>query len=135
MAFDPLSSILTLADTVINKLFPDKTEAEKAKVRMAELAMSGQLEEMKAQVSLLLGQMNINSEETKHASWMVAGWRPFSGWVCGGALAYTFILQPFLSFLTGWQTPALDMGELMTILMGMLGLAGARTYEKTRNGK
>ena len=35
MAFDPLSSILTLADTVINKLFPDKTEAEKAKVRMA----------------------------------------------------------------------------------------------------
>jgi hypothetical protein len=143
MAFDPLSNILSLAGTVIDKIFPDKTEAEKAKVKMAELAMQGQLEELKAQVSLLVGQMNINTEEAKHASWFVAGWRPFIGWVCGSALAYYYILQPFLVwvldiFNVNTSMPKMDVGELMTVLFGMLGLGAMRTFEKTRpenNGK
>lgn len=140
MAFDPLTGLLTLAGSVIDKIFPDKTEADKAKVRMAELAMTGQLEEMKAQVGLVLGQLNINTEEAKHASWWVAGWRPFIGWVCGSALAYNYVAMPFLVWATSLfalQTsmPALDMGELMTVLLGILGLGALRTYEKTKNGK
>ena len=141
---DPLSNILTLAGTVIDKIFPDKNEAEKAKVRMAELAIQGQLEDLKAQIQLLIGQMAINQEESKSNSVFVAGWRPFIGWVCGSAMAYYYILQPFLvwafevfSVQTGM--PKLDTGDLMMILMGMLGLGAFRSYDKTqeikKNGK
>lgn len=140
MAFDPLSNILSFAGNVIDKIFPDKTEAEKAKVRMAELAMQGQLEELKAQTSLMLQQMATNTEEAKHASWFVAGWRPFIGWVCGCVLAYHYIGEPFMSSVLGtfhvaFVMPNLDSSELMTILLGMLGLGGMRTYEKVQEKK
>ncbi len=136
MAFDPLSSILEVGGKIIDKIFPDKNEAEKAKVKMAELAMQGQLEELK----LLTGQLEINKAEAMHNSKWVAGWRPFIGWVCGSALAWHYIVMPFLVwalsiFSITTTMPALDMGELMTILLGILGLGAYRTYEKTKNGK
>jgi hypothetical protein len=64
------------------------------------------------------------------------GGRPFIGWVCGAAFAYHFVLQPFIVFgvsVAGVEIPELptfDMGSLMTVMMGMLGLGGLRSYEK-----
>lgn len=126
-----VGSIASAVSNILDKIFPDKNVSEQAKIKMAELAQAGELKEL----DLILEQIKVNAVEAASGRWWVAGWRPYIGWICGSALAYTFVLQPFLSFITGWQTPALDMGELMTILMGMLGLAGLRTYEKTRNGK
>ena len=133
MGFD-LTGVGSVADaisSIIGKIFPDKNVTEQAKIRLAELAQAGELKELE----LVLEQIKVNAVEAASDKWWVAGWRPFIGWICGSALGYTFVLQPFLSFLTGWLVPVLDMGELMTILMGMLGLAGLRTYEKTKNGK
>jgi xanthine/uracil permease len=68
----------------------------------------------------------------------VAGWRPFIGWVCGVALAWHFVLSPVIIFLAAWfnvvlpTLPTFDMGSLMTVLMGMLGLGGLRTFEKSK---
>jgi hypothetical protein len=65
----------------------------------------------------------------------VAGWRPFIGWVCGFSLAIS-ILGPMCSYLaalaghTGIVFPSQDTGTMMTLLGGMLGLGGMRTYEK-----
>jgi hypothetical protein len=133
MGFD-LTGIGSVADAISNiigKIFPDKNVTEQAKIKLAELAQAGGLKELE----LLLEQIKVNAVEAASEKWWVAGWRPFIGWICGSALGYTFVIQPFLSFMTGWLVPVLDMGELMTILMGMLGLAGLRTYEKTQNGK
>jgi hypothetical protein len=64
------------------------------------------------------------------------GWRPFIGWVCGAAFAYHFVLQPLIVFgvtVAGVKIPELptfDMGSLLTVMMGMLGLGGLRSYEK-----
>ncbi len=44
MAFDPLSAILEVGGKVLDKIFPDKTEAEKAKFKMFELAQQGELQ-------------------------------------------------------------------------------------------
>jgi len=87
-----------------------------------------------------LAQIELTKIEASHRSVFVAGWRPFIGWVCGVALAYNFILRD----LIGWailmydQTipapPPLEMGSLMTVLMGLLGLGGLRTVEKL-NGR
>ena len=82
-----------------------------------------------------LAQLEINKAEGQHRSIFVAGWRPFIGWTCGFALAYTYVLQPMASFILGQtgyliQLPEVDMTLMMPVLLGMLGLGGLRTFEK-----
>ena len=85
---------------------------------------------------LAKGQLEINKAEAASGSVFKGGWRPFIGWVCGAAFAYHFVLQPFIVFgvtVAGIDIPELptfDMGSLMTVMMGMLGLGGLRSYEK-----
>ena len=80
-------------------------------------------------------QGEINKIEAQHRTIFVAGWRPFIGWVCGVALAYNFILRDLLVWFIGPEQvpPALQMEHLMTVLIGMLGLGGMRTFEKFNN--
>lgn len=135
---DPITAGMNLVGGVIDKIWPDKNEAEKAKTRLAELASAGDQQV----IDLLKGQQTINLEESKSNFWWVAGWRPYIGWICGSALGYHYILQPLLAFILGAFhitviLPALDMGELMTLLFGMLGMAGLRSYDKKQvnNGR
>lgn len=85
-----------------------------------------------------MAQVETNKVEAAHRSTFVAGWRPFIGWTCGISLAWHFVLSPVVVFVTAWmgvETPTLptfDMDSLMTVLLGMLGLGGLRTYEKSR---
>ena len=84
-----------------------------------------------------MAQIEVNKEEAKHRTVFVAGWRPFTGWVCATALAYHFILEPVIVFILALYNiqltlPQFDMGSLLTVLMGMLGLGGLRTYEKQK---
>ena len=44
-------------------------------------------------------QMEVNKVEAGHTSIFVAGWRPFTGWICATALGYHFLLQPLLTFI------------------------------------
>ncbi len=114
------------------RLIPDKGERARAK-EMFE----GQM--LTAMTSLVQGQLEINKMEAQHSSIFVAGWRPAIGWVCGVALAWNFVVQPLLLW-GAWifpeiapdisSAPKLDTDELMTVLLGMLGLGGLRTYEK-----
>uniref|UniRef100_A0A6M3JNK0 Putative holin n=1 Tax=viral metagenome TaxID=1070528 RepID=A0A6M3JNK0_9ZZZZ len=134
MALDPITAVSNTIGSIIDKIWPDKTEAEKAKVKMAELTHAGQLKELE----LLAGQLAINQVEAAHASIFVAGWRPFVGWVCGFGLAWQYVVGPFALFFLGVfkveaTLPVIDLGELMTLLLGMLGLAGYRTYETIKD--
>lgn len=121
---------------ILDRVIPDPTERDKAKVRMLELVQSGELEALKADVAVATGQMEINKNEAQNASLFVAGWRPAVGWLCCAGLAYSFFLRPMLGWASGIMDvpvpPALDLGELLALLMGMLGLGGFRTYEKLK---
>ena len=81
-------------------------------------------------------QILVNMTEASHRTVFVAGWRPFIGWVCGSALAYNFIGRDLLVWaLAVWGSatpipPALQMDQLMTVLLGLLGLGTLRTVEK-----
>jgi hypothetical protein len=82
-------------------------------------------------------QLEVNKVEAGSTNLFVSGWRPFIGWTCGVALCYHFVLQPFLAFLLssfGYQMdlPVFNMETLTTILMGMLGMSGLRSYEKVK---
>jgi hypothetical protein len=87
---------------------------------------------------LATAQIEVNKAEAASGSLFKGGWRPFIGWVCGGAFAYHFVLQPVIVFgvlTAGIDLPPLpefDMASLMTVMMGMLGLGGLRTYEKQK---
>ena len=86
----------------------------------------------------LLAQLEINKAEAASGSWFKGGWRPFIGWTSGVAFAYHFVLQPLLVFVltaSGVDLPDLpefDMSTLLTVLGGMLGIGGLRSYEKTK---
>ena len=80
-------------------------------------------------------QTKINEIEAGHRTVFVAGWRPFIGWVCGVALAYNFVIRDLFIWITKTADapPALQMEHLMTVLLGMLGLGGLRTFEKVKD--
>ena len=82
----------------------------------------------------------MDKTEAGNVSLFVSGWRPWIGWVCGGAFAYHYVLEPLFAFLlaaTGHpvELPVFNMDALSTVLFGMLGLGGLRTYEKVKGVK
>lgn len=84
-----------------------------------------------------IAQAATNTAEAGSKNFFVAGWRPWIGWVCGAGLATQFIIGPFATWIASLakhpiQFPSLDMGTLLTLLLGMLGLGGMRTYEKVQ---
>ena len=127
----PLLPILTILGNVLDRVIPDKAAAEKAKLEL--LAATTQ-----AEMALAVEQVRVNAEEAKNPSLFVSGWRPFIGWVCGVALTYNFIIYPLLLwaievFSLTIQPPGLFENSLMELVMGMLGLAGLRTWEKYKD--
>ena len=85
-----------------------------------------------------LAQIDVNKVEAASSSLFVSGWRPAVGWICGFALGYHFILQPFLVFAVRiWLPdyplpPPLDIMPLLTVLGGILGLGTMRMAEKMK---
>jgi len=116
-----IGSIADFASTVVNKIWPDKSEQEKQQIAAA--------------VMVVQGQIDINKEEAKSPSVFVSGWRPFIGWVCGMACAWNWIGLKIALFIAAYSGVVLnmapaDIGEMMPVLLGMLGLGGLRTIEK-----
>ena len=81
-------------------------------------------------------------ENAANARLFVSGWRPAVGWVCVLGLSYTFLLKPLLpwiiavgALIVGKQSivpalPPVDIGELIILLGGMLGLGAMRSVDK-----
>lgn len=125
---DLLSPIL---GPIIERVFPDPKERRDFELKLAEIADR----EAERQHEENMGQIGTNTEEAKNSNLFVAGWRPAVGWICAVGVGYSFVLEPtaeFVSRLAGYQGgfPVLDMGNLMTLIMGMLGMGFMRTKEK-----
>jgi hypothetical protein len=134
--FTGLGAVFDFGGKLIDKLYPDKTAAEAAKLEMFKLQQAGGMQELNNTFNLAVQQIMTNVEEAKSTSTFVAGWRPFVGWICGCSLAYNYILFPLIVWtvkacgVEAPPMPALDIGELMTLLFGMLGLGAMRSYDK-----
>ena len=126
-----LGSLIGPVTGLLDKVVEDKDQKNALAHEIATLAGKQAHEAAMAQVE-------VNKAEAQHKSIFVAGWRPFIGWSCGFAMAYHFILAPLILFGVGIygaeipELPAFDMDSLMTVLLGMLGLGGLRTYEKQK---
>jgi hypothetical protein len=124
MALDPLTAGIDLAKTVVQTIWPDKSESERAQLAAA--------------VSMVQGQLAVNQAEASNPSIFVSGWRPFIGWVCGGGCAWNWVGLPIAKFgiaaagLPALQIAQADLTEMMPLLLGLLGLGGLRTYERVK---
>ena len=113
---------------LMDDLFTSDEERANAKIKLLEMEQKGEL-----------AQISVNLKEADSEHLFVSGWRPAVGWVCVASFGYTFVLQPFATFVAltfGLDQavvaalPELDLGAMMPVLLGMLGLGAMRTYEK-----
>ena len=124
-----LPSILPAVTDVIGRFLPEDKEARAKAERQLEKQLATHL------AKIDVAQLEINKTEAAHRSIWVSGWRPFIDWSCGVALAWSYVVTPILHFGLAQagllvDLPAMDMSEMMPVLMGMLGLGGLRTFEK-----
>lgn len=126
-----LQALIGPVSSLLDKVIEDKDQKAVLAHEIATMAQRHVQEQTMA-------QLTVNKEEAAHRSIWVAGWRPFIGWVCGVALAWHFVLAPIVLFVAAWANvflpplPAFDMDSLMTVLLGMLGLGGLRSFEKAK---
>jgi len=126
-----LNSLIGPATQILDKFVEDKDQKAKLAHELATMADRLAHEQQLAQIA-------VNKEEAASGSIFKGGWRPFVGWVCGIAFCYHFIIQPVIIFivaLTGITIPDLpsfNMNTLLTVLGGLLGIGGLRTYEKQK---
>jgi hypothetical protein len=116
-----VGGVAELINTAINKIWPDRSEADK--------------QQLAAAVMVVQGQLDINKVEAAHPSVFVSGWRPFIGWVCGAACAWNWMGLPMVKLaLLIWGHPIdlapANLTEMMPVLLGLLGLGSLRTLEK-----
>lgn len=116
-----MNEVAELINTAINKIWPDKTEAEK--------------QQLAAAVMVVQGQIDTNKVEAANPSIFVSGARPFIMWVCGVGCAWNWIGLPIMkAALAIYGHPIVlspaDISEMLPVLMGMLGLGTLRTVEK-----
>lgn len=118
-----IRAVADLASTVISRLWPDKTEQERAQLAAA--------------LTIVQGQLDANRAEAASPSAFTSGWRPGVGWVCVAALACQYIARPLVQWggiVTGHPLPDLPGidDNLWQLMLGLLGLGGLRTYEKVQ---
>ena len=126
-----LQSLIGPVTGLLDKFIPDADEKAKLAHEIATMAE-------KQAHEANMGQLEINKMEAQHRSVFIAGWRPFIGWGLSFAMIWHFVIVPMITFGFAYagvvppELPAFDMESLMTVLLGMLGLGGLRTFEKAK---
>lgn len=117
-----LGQVVESATELLGKFIPDKDKARQLAHDISTMAA-------RHQQAITMAQIEVNKTEAAHKSLFVAGWRPATGWFCALALANNYIVAPY-AVAFGLDVPTLDLGQMMPVLLGMLGLGYLRTDEK-----
>lgn len=138
MALDPITALLDFGSKVIERIFPDPSQAAQAKLELFKMQQSGELAAMAAEVSIQTAQIKVNEESAKSSRLWVSGARPFILWGCGFAMLYAAMFEPIMRFVAvvcfayAGNFPALDTTLTTQVLLGLLGLSGMRTLDKIK---
>lgn len=82
---------------------------------------------------IALAQINVNKAEASAGTFR-GGWRPAVGWVCALGFGVNFLISPIAAGF-GFIVPQADVSTMMPVLMGLLGLGGMRSFEKSKGIK
>lgn len=116
-----LGALVGPVTDIISKAVPDKDQAAKLAHEISTMA------DQHAQ-ELALAQIEVNKTEAS-AGWYRGGWRPAVGWICAAGFGVNFLVSPLAAGF-GIAIPQADVGVMMPVLTGMLGLGTLRTFEK-----
>jgi hypothetical protein len=108
---------------ILNKVIPDADKRQQIAHEIATMSEKHVHEIAKAQIE-------VNKEEAK-GNWFQSSWRPATAWICVAGFAVNFLISP-LAAPFGIIVPQADTSTMLPVLMGMLGLGGMRSYEKTK---
>ena len=125
-----LTQLIAPVTGLLDKFIEDKDQKNALAHEIATLAQKQAHENAKAQIE-------VNKVEAQHESLFVSGWRPATGWCCVSAMCGNFMVIPFTNFVMELiekdiVVPLIPLDTMMPVLLGLLGLGGLRTYEKTR---
>ena len=118
-----LQALIGPVASLLDKFIPDADTKQKLAHKIATLA-----ERQAHQIAL--AQIEVNKEDAK-GNWFQAGWRPACAWVCVAGFTVNFLISP-LADPFGIMVPQADISTMMPVLLGMLGLAGARSFERVK---
>lgn len=132
-----IAPLLTLGTKLIDSIFPNQADRDRAKLELLKQQQEGAWRETEVELKLALGQLEVNKAEASSLDNFRAGWRPAVGWVCAFGLGYQFLIRPLATFALAFNgidvpMPSLEMETLMTLLFGLLGLGTLRTVEKVK---
>lgn len=130
-----LGSVFDFGSKIIDKMWPNKDDADKAKLALLQLQQAGEFKEMELGQQIALEQIKANATEAASGSLFVGGWRPAVGWMCVFGLGYMTLFRPIASWVAtiygvGSVPPVVDTTVLLELLLGMLGMGGLRSYDK-----
>ncbi|SME88324.1 holin family protein [Desulfovibrio gilichinskyi] len=118
-----IGSILDLGSTIIDKIWPDAGDREKAKLKLVELQSKGELVEIESRLKIMLAEMSGN--------WLQRSWRPILMLTIITIVANNYLLYPYMSLFWA-EAPKLELPPQLWSLM-QLGLSGyvvGRSAEK-----
>ena len=131
MALPIIGALAPVLGPVIDRLIPDKAEA--AKVKMEIEAQTARVE-ADIQQSIL----DLAKEDAKAGK---GGYRWGAGWLCVISLGYAWIIRDIILWgiaIAGLDVappPALPGEAQYSMLVGMLGLAGVRSYDLMKGSR
>ena len=126
-----IQSLIAPVTGLLDKFIEDKDQKASLAHEIATMSQKHAQE-------LSLAQIEVNKAEAQSGSLFKGGWRPAVGWVCAIAFLYHFLLKDIIIFVCAFagvdvpDLPEFDMSTLLTVLGGMLGIGGLRSYEKTK---
>ncbi len=126
--FGLINALTPLLGTVIDRVIPDKAEAERVKVELQVKAAEVEADVQRAQLSLA-------KEDAKSG---IGGFRWGAGWLCVVSLAYAWIIRDIFIWVLALSgsavppPPPIDASAQYVMLTGMLGLSGVRAFDLAR---
>lgn len=135
MGLTGLGSLFSLANTVIDKLFPDKTEAERLKLEFLRQQQAGEFKELEARFSAIVAEAQSTDPWTSRArpSFMYVMYVMILASI---PMGFLFATKPevAMAVTAGVANWLKALPEEMWWLFGAgyLGYTGSRTFEKAR---
>ena len=118
-----LQALIGPVTSLLDKFIPDADE--KAKLAHTIATMS----ERHAQ-EIALEQIEVLKLDAK-GNWFQSSWRPLAGYTTVLGLMVNFLISPIAAGF-GVDITQADAGVMMPLLLGMLGLGGARSWERVK---
>ena len=128
MSINPLDSAFNFGSTLLDKFFPDKDAANKAKIMLLEMKESGDLARLQASAGIV-------TAEASSDHWLAANWRPITMLTFVFIIANNYIIYPYLALFFE-SAPKLEIPPDMWALLkiGLGGYVVGRSVEKAVKG-